>query len=313
MEKNQKAAAAAPAPPTPKPAPTPPSVSHPPRAPNIAVAKAVFHARDSDELSFNKGDEIEILGDAEDEGWKNAILHGRRGVVPVTHLENVPVLGSGTAFGYPWADARQVPAHDASALAAAAESGTARGIFISGSNMGSKEPKEPARRSKTKQPDRQAASPMEDIRKLTPKHPQAFSGRKQAQIPDSFNHKAPKHNLGDDVSGKPKRKPPAITMAQLDFWFFVLFVTAFWLFVIIMLSTTGTPENMGNGVFPDEENVHVTFHFIDERSTPLGGADAGSKFVNKQDFGLESACPRRVANWWINIGCLVFLGFVALR
>jgi hypothetical protein len=103
-------------------------------------------------------------------------------------------------------------------------------------------------------------------------------------------------------------------MAQIDFWIFVLFVSAFWLFVIIMLSTTGTPQNMGNGVYPDKEREYVTFHFKDERSTPLGGPDAASEFVNKQDFGLKSwACPRCSANWLINIACPVVLGFVALR
>jgi hypothetical protein len=126
------------------------------------------------------------------------------------------------------------------------------------------------------------------------------------------NDQAPGHNLGLDKQRKPAKKGPPLTMAQIDFWIFCLFVTAFWLFVIIMLSTTGTPANMGRGVYPATERQHVIFHLLDERSTPLGGEDAGKEFTNKQDFGLSPASMLS-ASPAVGFASLIFLSVFSLR
>ena len=41
-----------------------------------------FESRHSDELSFEQGDEVPILGDAADPGWYRAVINGRVGLVP---------------------------------------------------------------------------------------------------------------------------------------------------------------------------------------------------------------------------------------
>ena len=126
------------------------------------------------------------------------------------------------------------------------------------------------------------------------------------------NDQAPEHNMGLDKQHKPAQKGPPLTMAQIDFWIFCLFVTAFWLFVIIVLSTTGTPANMGRGVFPATEREHVIFHLLDERSTPLGGEGADKEFANKQDFGLSPAAMLS-ASPAVGLAALIFLSVFSLR
>lgn len=69
----------------PPPPPLPP-VPPPPPAFEYYVAKAAFNARDSNELSFKKGDRFRIIDKIYAEWWK-AECNERVGLVPVTYLE----------------------------------------------------------------------------------------------------------------------------------------------------------------------------------------------------------------------------------
>ena len=71
-------------------------------APIVASATAAFEPRHSDELSFLQGDQIKIVGKAQDDGWFHGTLQGRSGLVPSTHLgafnwNKVPASSKGMA------------------------------------------------------------------------------------------------------------------------------------------------------------------------------------------------------------------------
>jgi hypothetical protein len=43
-------------------------------------------AQSEDELSFNKGDTVLVIGPSEDEGWVIGELNGQRGILPENYL-----------------------------------------------------------------------------------------------------------------------------------------------------------------------------------------------------------------------------------
>ena len=67
---------------------------------------------------------------------------------------------------------------------------------------------------------------------------------------------------------------------------------------------------MGRGVYPATEREHVAMHLFDERSTPLGGQNANTEFINKQSFGLSSAASSAwlSASPLLNLVSLLLLG-----
>lgn len=56
--------------------------------PSFLTRRCRFQSRHADELSFENGDEVPILGDAEDPGWYRAVINGKIGLVPGMQRNN---------------------------------------------------------------------------------------------------------------------------------------------------------------------------------------------------------------------------------
>lgn len=63
--------------------------------PAQCIAAWNYDASADDELTFREGDAILLLSRDMDDGWMNAMLRGKKGLAPCTHLTNKLIPGPG--------------------------------------------------------------------------------------------------------------------------------------------------------------------------------------------------------------------------